>query len=613
MTKRIKKLLNKNAYVYLFKRTWVYLDANIFLIKNTWKYLGSGKLIFVISIVCGVIAEVVMLSTTYFFGRALNAVQSNGNDGLRELFLFLLLICLARIVFWIFHWVERYLEFMSSCLVRKNLMESLYDKVVHLPLKWHKDNHSGRIINEINISSEGLSQFVMYNFENIEMLVHFVGAIIILTFLGKELGVAAVVIGILLVVSSISFNKRIIRYKKKTIQYENNAAALVQDCLVNITTVISLRIEQLTKLELHKKNEPIVVSEQHRAALNETKWLVNDIGVALMKFLLTFYYAFQIVLRGGQLLVGNISMVFSYLSNIEKAFYTFNKKYSDAVSYKADVEAANHILRDYGLYKKNKLIMDETAIESSWREIKIKNLNFNYKKGSGLRNINIHIKRGDKIAIVGESGSGKSTLLKLLRGLETTEDCKITIDNSKSSHLNNARFLSSIITYVPQEPELFENTIEHNISFGLSATKAELNNVARLACFDDVVNQLPNGFKTKINEKGVNLSGGEKQRLALARGLLFGKNSDIILLDEPTSSVDYKNEIKVYNNILEFFKDKTIISVIHKFYLLEMFDYIYLFDKGEIIAAGTLTELARNNKFQELSYKVSDNSSSNRD
>ena len=492
-------------------------------------------------------------------------------------------------------------------------MESLYDKVVHLPLRWHKENHSGRIINEINISSEGLSQFVTCNFENIEMFVRFVGAIIILTFLGKEIGIIAVIIGVLLVISSISFNKHIVHYKKKTIQYRNNAAALVQDCLVNITTVISLRIEQLTKFELHKKNEPIVFSEQHRGALNETKWFVNDVVVALMKFLLTFYYAFQIVSKGGQLLVGNISMVFSYLSNVEGAFYIFNKKYSDAVSYKADVEAANHILDDYELYKKSKLITDDSLIESNWLEIEIKNLNFNYKKGSGLKNINLHIKRGDRIAIVGESGSGKSTLLKLLRGLETTEDCKITIDRSKSSHLNNARFLSSVITYVSQEPEIFENTIEHNISFGLSTTKAELNNVVKLACFDDVISKLPKGFKTKINEKGVNLSGGEKQRLALARGLLFGKNSDIIILDEPTSSVDYKNEIKIYNNILEFFKDKTIISVIHKFYLLEMFNYIYLFDKGEIIAEGTYTELMKNNKFRELSYKVSNSSSGKRD
>ena len=532
MIKKIKVLFNKNAYVYLFKRTWGYLDANIFLIKKTWKYLGSGKMIFVISVICGFIAETVMLSATYFFGRALNAIQNQGNAGLKELFLFLLLICLARVVFWIFHWIERYLEFTSSCLVRKNLMENLYDQVVHLPLKWHKENHSGRIINEINISSSGLSEFVMYNYENIEMIIGFVGAIVILTILGRELGLVAVIIGILLVISSVSFNKKIVQYKKKTIHYENNAAALIQDCLVNITTVISLRIEQLTKFELHKKNEPIIFSEQRRAAFNETKWLVNDIGVALMKFLLTFYYALKIVARGGQLLVGNISMVFSYLSNVEGAFYIFNKKYSDAVSYKADVEAANHILHDYNLYKKNKLIMDEGVVESNWQEIKIRNLNFNYQSKSGLKNININIKRGRRIAIVGESGSGKSTLLKLLRGLETTDNCRVTINNSKSSRLNNIRFLSSIVTYIPQEPEIFEDTIERNISFGLSTAKAELDQVTRLACFEDVVNQLPKGFKTKINEKGVNLSGGEKQRLALARGLLFGKNSDIILLDD---------------------------------------------------------------------------------
>ncbi len=607
---KAKQALNNNAYIYLFKRAWHYVDANVFLAKKTWKYLGNGKFRFIVSILCGVIAETVMLSSTYFLGRALNAIQTQGNAGLKTFFIFLALIVIVRVVFWIFHWIERYLEFISAYVVRTNVIENLYEKTVHLPLKWHKENHSGRIIHEINTSAEGLSQFVLYNFENIAMVVNFVGAGIILSFLGPSLGVAVAIIGTLLFVMSISFNKRIVKYKGEILRGESNVAALIQDYLTNITTVISLRIEALTRKELHENLKPILEPEKKKGAYNETKWFINDVIVVLMKSSLTFLYAVRTVMAGGVLLAGNISMVFNYLSNIEKAFYTFNKKYSDAVAFKADVEAVNHIIDDYNAYKQKNIIVEDSSIESSWNQITLRNLNFSYANRDGLKNVSMDIRRGQSIAIVGESGSGKSTLLKVLRGLETAENCEISINNAHTAYFDNVRFLSSIITYIPQEPEIFEDTIEHNIGFGFAVEESEMMLAAELACFDTVLDQLPSGLKTRINEKGVNLSGGEKQRLALARGLFFAKNSDIILLDEPTSSVDYKNEIKIYKNIIDHFNDKTIISVIHKFYLLDMFDYIYVFDKGRVVSEGTYDQLSKDDRFKELSYKFSEKTSS---
>ena len=110
-------------------------------------------------------------------------------------------------------------------------------------------------------------------------------------------------------------------------------------------------------------------------------------------------------------------------------------------------------------------------------------------------------------------------------------------------------------------------------------------------------------IKTNVMEKGVSLSGGEKQRLALARGLLAARNSDIILMDEPTSSVDSVNEVKIHDNIFKEFKDKTIISSIHRLNLLNKFDYIYMFDDGKIVAEGTLDELMKNNKFKVMWQK----------
>ncbi len=135
---------------------------------------------------------------------------------------------------------------------------------------------------------------------------------------------------------------------------------------------------------------------------------------------------------------------------------------------------------------------------------------------------------------------------------------------------------------------------------GSHTEKNDLNKAIAMVQFKEVISRLPKGLQTNVLEKGVSLSGGEKQRLALARGLLAAKNSEIVLMDEPTSSVDTLNEIKIYNQVLEEFKGKTIISAVHKLHLLNKFDHIYIFEKGKIIAEGTLAELKNNPIFSRV-------------
>jgi ABC-type multidrug transport system fused ATPase/permease subunit len=132
---------------------------------------------------------------------------------------------------------------------------------------------------------------------------------------------------------------------------------------------------------------------------------------------------------------------------------------------------------------------------------------------------------------------------------------------------------------------------------GFPVERGELDKFIEMAQFKKVLSRLDKGLETNVLEKGVSLSGGEKQRLALARGLLAGKDSDVLLLDEPTSSVDSLNEIKIHENIFRNFREKTIICSIHRLHLLSKFDHIYLFDRGKIIAEGSLKDIKKNPKF----------------
>lgn len=239
-------------------------------------------------------------------------------------------------------------------------------------------------------------------------------------------------------------------------------------------------------------------------------------------------------------------------------------------------------------------------MNSDWRHIDIKAVNFQFENSkTALHKISVELNRRKKIAFVGESGSGKSTLLKIIRGIYPVDDCKVCIDGRHQD-----RKLSSFVgttTLIPQEPEMFNHTRLYNIVMGLENTEEELEQAIYLSGLDVVLNKLPNGINSQVSEDGVNLSVGEKQRLALARGIFSMKDSSIILLDEPTSSLDAETELRVYERMFKKITDRCIVSVLHRLHLLHLFDYVYVFREGRIVEEGTLEQLkAENGYFNEL-------------
>ncbi|HYF10130.1 MAG TPA: ABC transporter ATP-binding protein, partial [Candidatus Paceibacterota bacterium] len=216
-----------------------------------------------------------------------------------------------------------------------------------------------------------------------------------------------------------------------------------------------------------------------------------------------------------------------------------------------------------------------------------------------LDNVSMKIRRGERIALIGDSGGGKTTFLKLLRDLYHPRTLSLSVDGRPVP--GGFAAISESIALVPQDPEIFATTIRENITLGVDYKEQHLRVFTDMARFTDVVARLPHGLESSIVEKGVNLSGGEKQRLALARGLLACEGKDIVLLDEPTSSVDFDNELAIYKNMFAAFERKTILSSIHRLHLLSLFDMVYFFRDGRIIASGSFDELKNSSfEFQDL-------------
>ena len=226
--------------------------------------------------------------------------------------------------------------------------------------------------------------------------------------------------------------------------------------------------------------------------------------------------------------------------------------------------------------------------------INISSLSFSFKENNklaiadgrkfkGVQDVGLSFDANQKIALVGESGSGKSTLLALLRGIYSPANFKLTIDETEFSDWSA---LTNCTSLFPQDADIFENTVLYNLTLGLPFSESDINEACEISCFNEVVQKLPKGLDSMINEKGVNLSGGERQRLVLARCLLNSSQSSILLLDEPTSSLDKITAHHVYSNIMEHLKNKTIICSVHNYEFLNYFSYLYQINEGECIWHG---------------------------
>ena len=243
--------------------------------------------------------------------------------------------------------------------------------------------------------------------------------------------------------------------------------------------------------------------------------------------------------------------------------------------------------------QKNKITNIESAktLSIDKAEIKFNDLNFSYniEEAKTLKNINLQFEGGKMTSLVGHSGSGKSTILNLIPRFYDPDSGDITIDN-QSIYKSTIESLRSSVSMVSQETTLFDDTIKNNIKYAKSnATDEEISKVAKLSFCDEFINKLPNKFDTLIGENGVRLSGGEKQRLSIARAML--KKSSIILLDEATSSLDSETETKIQQALKILTKNKTTIVIAHRLSTILNSSNIYVIDSGKAIDNGKHEDL----------------------
>jgi subfamily B ATP-binding cassette protein MsbA len=302
------------------------------------------------------------------------------------------------------------------------------------------------------------------------------------------------------------------------------------------------------------------------------------------------FYSGKLIINGEL----NINNFFSFLAAMMLAYQPVRSLATINMAVSQGLSAAKRIIPI--IDQKNEIKDTDQAKELIINNgaIKFKNVTFSYsdENDKALNNINIEMNGGKMSALVGNSGSGKSTLLNLIPRFYNVDFGDIQVDN-QSIYKCKIHSLRKEISLVSQDTTLFDDTIRNNIAYAnLNATDLEIINAAKLSHCEDFINKLPNKYETIIGENGTKLSGGEKQRLSIARAFL--KKSSIILLDEATSSLDSETEKKIQNAINALTKNKTTVVIAHRLSTVLNADNIFVVDKGKIIASGKHEELLKN-------------------
>jgi ABC-type multidrug transport system fused ATPase/permease subunit len=572
----------------------------VYLIRKMWQYAGSNRPRVILYVAMSVMANLAMAAKPLIVGFLLNTMQTQGvnQENIAHLLLLLFLLPLLEGVFWALHGPSRIIECENAFFVRANYKNYLLHGTMALPIEWHTDHHSGDTIDKIEKGTEALFNFSEGTFEIISGSIMLLTAYAALLFFDPLAGGVGLIFSIFTFYIISIFDRKLVPGYKQVNRMENTTSAKIFDALSNVTTVIILRVESLVLKSIDMFVQKPLARYKINIRLNEWKWFSSAF---LGSFAVIIVVALYLVshLAAGTILVGTIYILYGYADQIRDTFFRFASQYNNIVRYRASVANAEELSKDF----RGADLTDGKMLPDEWSDLAVNDLSFSYHAEDGaelhLDNVSMTMRKGERIALIGESGGGKTTFLKIMRDLYHPKTLRLLVDDREVPEGFAA--VSRSMSLIPQDPELFATTIRENLTLGVEYTDEHIRVFTDMASFTPVVERLPKGLESSIVEKGVNLSGGEKQRLALARGLMASVDKDIVLLDEPTSSVDFQNELAIYRNVFEAFPNKTIISSVHRLHLLSLFNTIYFFKEGEIIASGSFDELKRSSPpFQKL-------------
>ena len=476
--------------------------------------------------------------------------------------------------------------------IKKKLQFDMLSTLINADTQAIDEKHSGKFISNLTYDVLHITNFLSNGILNLfKDSLTLIGLLTVMFLQNWKLSLIAIILIPIASTAARSLGKRM---GKVTTEAQEKSAFLTR-YLVEL-----FKNHKLTKIFQKEDYEAIRANDY----LNQLKEKSKKIGTVLVRIspimeILTGIMIAILIFYSGKLIANDelsVNNFFSFLAAMMLAYQPVRSLSTLNIIFNQGLSAAGRILPVIDTKKTIKDIEDAKDINIQNANIKFNNVLFSYKKSDGevLKKINLNFDGGKMTSLVGHSGAGKSTILNLIPRFYDSIGGDITIDG-QSIYDIKIQSLRNNISLVSQETTLFDDTIKNNIKYAnLNASDQQIYEAAKLSYCDEFINKLPDRYETLIGEDGVRLSGGEKQRISIARAML--KKSSIILLDEATSSLDSETETKIQNAIKILTKDKTTIVIAHRLSTILNSDKIYVIDSGEVVENGKHEELLAKSK-----------------
>ena len=482
-----------------------------------------------------------------------------------------------------------------EALVKSNLSNAL----IRADSDYIDEKHSGKFLSNITYDASLMTDLVgvvILNFFKDSLTL--IGLLTVMFYQNWKLALIAIIMIPLASFAAKSLGKRIGKVTTEAQVESGNLTSYLVEVFKNHKIIKIFQQEDKENLKLKEKIEKLKEKNKKIATIFVRATPIMETLTGIMIACLIFS-AGKLILSG-ELELNNF---FSFLAAMMLAYQPVRSLATLNMAINTGLSAAKRVLPIIDIKNEIDEKKEASNLEVKIGNIEFKNVNFKYKntEKNVLKSINLKIEGGKMNALVGHSGAGKSTILNLIPRFFNCTDGEILIDNQSINNLK-IHSLRKNISLVSQDTTLFDDTIRSNIAYSRpNATNEEIIEASKNSFCHEFIDKLPNKYESQIGENGVKLSGGEKQRLSIARAIL--KRTPIILLDEATSSLDSETENKIQQGLSFLTKNKTTIVIAHRLSTILNSEKIFVIDKGQLISEGTHANLLETSSVYKNFYE----------
>ena len=564
--------------------------------KRLFYYISKNKTLLMLSILSAVVSVIASLVGPIIIGKAIDYMMGKNNVNFAIIIKLIIILAVVYIVYSIFSWLLTYATNKIAYKVAEDIRNSMFKKINKLPLRFFDNNPHGdtisRFVNDIDAITDGLIQGLATALTGI---ITIIGSIIFMINISKVMTLIVLLSAPITYFVARFITKSSQKYFKVQAEKVGILNGYIEEIITGQKTVKAFSYENISINNFKNINNDLyragVKSQFFGSLANPSTRLVNNIAYTIVGI------SGSLISILGKITVGDISSFLIYSNLFTKPFNEISGVYTQIQSASASSKRIFEILD----LQEEEEDDNKLSLENVQGEVEFKDVSFSYIPEKKLiKNFNLKIPKGSKVAIVGKTGCGKTTMVNLLMRFYEINSGSINIDGINIKDISRDS-LRKNFGMVLQDTFLFTDTIAKNIAYGKKdATLEEIIKAAKETGAHSFIRRLPKGYDTVISGNGDELSVGQKQLLTITRVMLV--NPPILILDEATSNIDTRTELNIQKAFNKIMIGKTSFIIAHRLSTIKDADIILVMDSGNVVEQGTHEELLKKKGYYEKLY-----------